>query len=406
MHAFRLGYTLLCLTLGLAVSKCLAQAPPNDEFTNRIVLTGSSLTFTGDCAGATFDCDNEPWYDYWGHAPTIWWTWTPQESSPVIIERTGDLAVKYGCVVVYAATNISRDLYGHEECGFPLGGYESGFKLLPYGQYAVFSATAGTSYQIRLGSFDPGPISFRWTATNAPIIRVQPRTQTVSSKTSALFTVSAIGIKPLQYQWRQHGSDVPGATNQLFPIHNVSPALAGDYCVVVTSATGSSTSAVARLIVSPNDPNPAVMPAGLVNGTNFQFVVTGEEGRSYLTDLSTDLVTWPSPYGRTVLINTNVTTTLQVPATGPKRFVRLTPYHPVNDVCNCNLKMIRFAIWQFGEENHKINTETVCLSDLLPYLPGGILPQCPSSVETPSYHVTDVQTAPGCWPGGHRLEEP
>jgi hypothetical protein len=388
------------------VSKSLAQAPPNDDFTNRIVLTGSSLTFTGDCAGATFDYDNEPGYDgFWGE-PSIWWTWTAQESSPVIIERTGDLAVKGGYLAVYAATNLSPDLWSHAECGIEFEHFDYVSEKLPHGQYAIFSGIAGTSYQIQLVSRDPGPISFRWTATNSPIFRLQPRTQTVSSNASALFTVSAVGIKPFQYQWRQNGVDVPGATDQQLAIHNVSPALGGDYCVVVTSATGASTSAVARLMVSPNDPNPAVMPVGLANGTNFQFVVTGEEGRTYLTDLSTDLITWPSPYVRTVLLNTNVTTTLQVPAAGPKEFVRLTPYHPVNEVCNCNLKMIRFAIWQYAEENHLTDTDTVMLSLLLPYLPGGIIPQCPLSVYYPCYAVTDVQTAPFCWGAFHMLEEP
>lgn len=61
--------------------------------------------------------------------------------------------------------------------------------------------------------------------------------------------VSATGMEPLQYQWFFNGLPVVGATDFTLPLNKVGRAAAGEYYAVVTDATGSATSRVARLSV-------------------------------------------------------------------------------------------------------------------------------------------------------------
>jgi len=63
----------------------------------------------------------------------------------------------------------------------------------------------------------------------------------------AAFTVSANGSPPLSYRWFCNSNLVAGATGSSLLIINVAPTNFGAYYVVVTNASGSATSAVARL---------------------------------------------------------------------------------------------------------------------------------------------------------------
>jgi hypothetical protein len=61
--------------------------PPNDNFSNRIVLAGTGLSFSGTLAGATV-ATNEitPPFLSSGVTQTVWWTWTPAQTSTAIIQ--------------------------------------------------------------------------------------------------------------------------------------------------------------------------------------------------------------------------------------------------------------------------------------------------------------------------------
>src|SRR5208283_4578877 len=95
---------LLAAFLALAVS-CAGQAPPpNDDFTNRTVLTGTNVRFSGTLAGAT----REMFWDdtlqafvpevtgypitSGNESETVWWTWTATEAGTVIIQVLGGSA--------------------------------------------------------------------------------------------------------------------------------------------------------------------------------------------------------------------------------------------------------------------------------------------------------------------------
>ncbi|MDB6109636.1 MAG: Immunoglobulin I-set domain protein, partial [Pedosphaera sp.] len=122
-----------------------------------------------------------------------------------------------------------------------------------------------------------------------PAITAQPQTQSVVIGSNALFTVTATGTAPLSYQWQFNGAVIPGATATNLPLSNVQPTDAGNYTVVVTNSTASTTSAVAVLTVL----LPPVITAGPQSTTSlvgasaaFTATATGSAPLSYQWQLN------------------------------------------------------------------------------------------------------------------------
>src|SRR5947207_1022701 len=86
-----------------------AQSPPiNDNFENRIILSGSSVTFAGTLANATIQA-GEPsttYYHGWVDA-TVWWSWTAPATGPATLEvlDASTNAFKPGGIDVWTGTN-------------------------------------------------------------------------------------------------------------------------------------------------------------------------------------------------------------------------------------------------------------------------------------------------------------
>jgi uncharacterized repeat protein (TIGR01451 family) len=86
----------------------------------------------------------------------------------------------------------------------------------------------------------------------APVIVSQPASQAVVSGSPVSFEVVAEGSASLRYQWRNNGTNLPGATNAIFTITNVQMRHWGNYTAVVTNSLGGATSTVATLTVDPD----------------------------------------------------------------------------------------------------------------------------------------------------------
>ena len=85
--------------------------------------------------------------------------------------------------------------------------------------------------------------------SSAPVITQSPTNQTVYASQPATFSVTATGTL-LTYQWRFFTTNIlAGAANASYTLTNALATNAGNYDVVVTSAGGSVTSAVAILTV-------------------------------------------------------------------------------------------------------------------------------------------------------------
>ena len=119
----------------------LATPPPNDNFVNRIIITGSSITNNGSNIGATREI-GEP-YDIGGTigGKSVWWSWTAPHSGPVTISTIGSnfdtILGVYTGTVVSALTKIASD----DESG---GNSTS---------LVTFSATTGVTYQISVDGY-------------------------------------------------------------------------------------------------------------------------------------------------------------------------------------------------------------------------------------------------------------
>jgi hypothetical protein len=81
----------------------------------------------------------------------------------------------------------------------------------------------------------------------APLIVVQPPSQSQVKGLNATFRVTAAGTPPLHYQWRFNGADIPDATNSSCVISNIQEANLGDYAVEITNGVGSIVSSNASL---------------------------------------------------------------------------------------------------------------------------------------------------------------
>ncbi len=84
-----------------------------------------------------------------------------------------------------------------------------------------------------------------------PTIFTQPLSKVVPSWANVSFTVGVFGPAPLNYQWQLNGVNLPGATNALLALTNVTGADAGNYSVIVTNLSGSVVSSNALLTVLP-----------------------------------------------------------------------------------------------------------------------------------------------------------
>jgi uncharacterized repeat protein (TIGR03803 family) len=91
--------------------------------------------------------------------------------------------------------------------------------------------------------------------SSAPIIAVQPASQTVLPGAKATISVLAFGDQPLSFQWRANGTNlieggnVSGSTSSALSLNGISATAAGTYSVIVSNAFGMESSAEAALTV-------------------------------------------------------------------------------------------------------------------------------------------------------------
>jgi len=116
---------------------------------------------------------------------------------------------------------------------------ELGQSMVPGGLVSVVAIAAGGLHTVAL----VGP------APAAPAIVTQPVSRTVTAGQNASFSVVAIGIPPLSYQWRREGTNINGATNAVYTLTGVQTNQAGSYTVVVSNAASSITSAPPAVLV-------------------------------------------------------------------------------------------------------------------------------------------------------------
>ena len=138
-----------------------------------------------------------------------------------------------------------------------------------------------------IGSVTSAPTTL--TVLTAPAITLQPINQTALVGTTANFSVAASGTRPLSYRWQFNGTELEGALAKTLTLTNVQPERAGSYSVVVSNGWGSATSVLATLTVLHY---PVLLDARMVTNGAFGFTLSGDAGRSYVIEVSTNLLEW------------------------------------------------------------------------------------------------------------------
>jgi hypothetical protein len=380
--------------------------PPNDNYSNRIVLTGTDNSFSGTLAAATREMT--PFEVTSSFAPgsqTVWWSWTAPTSGTVIVQIFDPAPGTYrpDGLAVWKL----QDIY----TGLLVAGMRFDSRL-PHILF-TFAAEAGTNYDFQLAGSDSANFSFRLVETNAPFVIESPKSQTITAGDSVLLTVVAAGAKPFGYQWQCNGTNLDGETAPILELNDVRTEQSGLYWVVITNTAGTNVSEAASLVVTPVD-IPAALWGAVSNLGSFVLGFQGEVGRRYRLQSSTTLANWnaeasfprifPAGVGLTnssVVLNWTGTNSFAVPQTGRQKFFRATAFHAVNEVCNNNLKAIRFARLLAAYDEGKSANDTDTFSELRPYFKNQTIPVCPAhGTET----ITTILYDPTCTV--HLFEEP
>ena len=120
---------------------------------------------------------------------------------------------------------------------------------------AAFTAIAGLS---ACSSSVDAEAATTTVAAKPPAVRSKTQPTMVREGDVAMFTVSADGTQPMQYQWQRNGVEIAGATQRYYILSAVTLADAdAHYSVRVSNEQGQIVTEVGHLIVVGKD---ATMP--------------------------------------------------------------------------------------------------------------------------------------------------
>jgi autotransporter-associated beta strand protein len=126
-------------------------APANDHFTNRITLSGTTVTTTATNVGASFEPE-EPMHLVTFGGKSLWWRWTAPASGNVMVTTTNSAVDTL--LAVYRGTALTNLVFvaGNDDA-----------TLSERTSLAYFNCAAGTQYQIAVDGYDSdsGSITLR-----------------------------------------------------------------------------------------------------------------------------------------------------------------------------------------------------------------------------------------------------
>ena len=175
----------------------------------------------------------------------------------------------------------------------------------------------------------------------APVIISQPTNLTVTVSNTAVFSVTASGTAPLNYQWNFNGTNISGATNATVTLNNVQLWQAGNYFVTVSNLAGgiASSNATLMVFVPPTPPT-------IVSQTPNEVVLLGNAATFSVTANGTAPLSYFWSRNGVLIPNaTNASYTLfnaQLSDSGSKFSCLVTNAYGFASSTNVSLKVIEF----------------------------------------------------------------
>jgi sugar lactone lactonase YvrE len=197
--------------------------------------------------------------------------------SPVISVQPISQTINTGSAL-YLSTTASGQSLGYQWYinGLAISGATSSTYSVPSvsasnaGNYTCVVSNAISSVTTSVATIVVNPV--------APLILIQPISQSVKSGNSVTLSVSIIGLSP-SYQWYFNGVAIAGATSANYTIPAVNLSTAGAYTVKIVNGGGSITSNVAYIssvgnpgrlinlsVLSMDGPGSQLLTVGFVNG--------------------------------------------------------------------------------------------------------------------------------------------
>jgi len=146
-----LSAILSALSLGL-----LHAAPPNDNFTNRIVLLGPNVSLVSSNLGATKETGETNHAAFVGYTAgkSVWYAWTPAVGGYVKFTLAGSFNK---IIAIYTGASVTN-------LAWLAASYNNG----PYDATGDFTSTAGTEYLIAVDGYGGGSGTFTLSLAETP----------------------------------------------------------------------------------------------------------------------------------------------------------------------------------------------------------------------------------------------
>lgn len=215
--------------------------PVNDDFADRVVLSGSAMRSFGNNLTATSEL-NEPNNPSTSGRHSVWWEWAPAGVGNASISTSGSdfdttLAVYTGDSLEGLSLVASND---------DADGLQS---------VVTFEAEAGASYKVQVNGYGDavGSIVLNYppaaSVSGAPVVVRSPTGQAVLVGEPIVLDVAANGAAPLTYQWFKDDQKIEGATQDEYMIAAAIPEDRGHYYVEVSNSISSVLSSAAYVAV-------------------------------------------------------------------------------------------------------------------------------------------------------------
>jgi len=153
-----------------------------------------------------------------------------------------------------------------------------------------FQTVAGTDYLVAVDGVNgaQGNLVLNWRMGDAPVFVSAPTNQTAIVDGTVSFKTMATGKPMPSYQWQLNGRDIPGATNALLTLTNVTVTQAGSYRAVASNFIDRVVGPTAILSVGQQSFELKPGGAGISNG-EFRLVIEGSGTQSVLIEANTNL---------------------------------------------------------------------------------------------------------------------